>query len=159
MLTSDQRREYISKIKQLPVIIEKAVASLNDSQLDTPYGEGKWTVRQVVHHLADSHMNAFIRMKLVLTENHPTLKAYEQDDWAKTPDAHKLPVASSLAILKGLHERMNALLSSASEDDFRRTAFHPENGEMTLDDLVAIYGKHGEKHVESIIALRGRKGW
>jgi len=104
MLTAIERQEMISNIQQLPAQVESAIKGLDDQQLDTPYRDGGWTSRQVVHHLADSHLNAFIRMKLILTENHPTLKPYDQDAWANLADV-KQPVHSSISILRGLHER------------------------------------------------------
>lgn len=159
MLTSVQREELINKMRQLPDQIEAAIRGLGDEQLDTPYGPGKWTPRQVVHHLADSHMNAFVRMKLVLAEDKPTLKPYNQDIWARFEDASKLPVAPSLAIIRGLHERMVYMLEHAKESDFARPAHHPEHGEITLDTLVGIYGRHGEKHCGQITGLRSAKGW
>ena len=159
MLSPAQRNDLIDKMHQLPDQIEAAVRGLDDQQLDTPYGPGKWTPRQVVHHLADSHMNAFVRMKLILAEEKPTLKTYNQDEWAKFDDASKLPVAPSLAILRGLHERLVHMLKHASDSDFARPAHHPERGEVTLDDMVVIYGRHGEKHCGQINGLRAAKGW
>lgn len=159
MLTPVQRKELIDKMRQLPDQIEAAVHGLDDQKLDTPYGPGKWTPRQVVHHLADSHMNAFVRMKLVLTENKPTLKPYNQDDWAKFEDASKLPLAPSLAIIRGLHERLVYLLEHTKESDFQRPGVHSERGNITLDDLVSTYGRHGEKHCGQINGLRAAKGW
>ena len=159
MLTAPQRKELIDKMRQLPDQVAAAVRGLDDQQLDTPYGPGKWTPRQVVHHLADSHMNAFVRMKLVLAEDKPTLKPYNQDDWAKFDDAAKLPVNSSLAIIGGLHERLVHMLDHAKDADFQRVAHHPERGDITLDDLVVLYGRHGEKHCGQIIGLRSAKGW
>ncbi|HWO58289.1 MAG TPA: putative metal-dependent hydrolase [bacterium] len=159
MLSAAERQELIEKMRQLPDQIEAAVRGLNDAQLDTPYGPGKWTVRQVAHHLADSHMNAIIRMKLVLAEDNPTLKPYNQDDWARFEDAAKLPVAPSLSIIRGVHERMVHMLRQAPESAFRRTAHHPEHGTITLDDLVGIYGRHGEKHCGQITGLRSARGW
>lgn len=159
MLTVQQRSELIDKMRQLPDQIDSAVRGLNDAQLDTPYGPGKWTPRQVVHHLADSHMNALIRMKLVLTEDKPALKGYSQDDWAKFDDAAKLPVNSSLAIIRGLHERLVYMLEHTKESDFQRAGVHSERGDITLDDLVVTYGRHGEKHCAQINGLRSAKGW
>ncbi len=159
MLTAPQRKELIDKMRQLPDQIDASVRGLNDSQLDTPYGPGKWTPRQVVHHVADSHMNAFVRMKLVLAEDKPTLKPYNQDDWAKFDDAAKLPVNSSLSIIRGVHERLVYMLDHADESDFQRVAHHPERGDITLDDLVFIYGRHGEKHCGQINGLRSAQGW
>lgn len=159
MLTPAQRKELIDKMRQLPDQIEAAVRGLDDAKLDTPYGPGKWTPRQVVHHLADSHMNAFVRMKLVMCEDKPTLKPYNQDDWAKFEDASKLPVAPSLSIIRGLHQRLVHMLDHARESDFARPAHHPEHGEISLDTLVGIYGRHGEKHCGQINGLRAAKGW
>ena len=158
MLSKQERTKLIDNIRKLPGILENAVRQLNESQLDTPYREGGWTVRQVVHHLADSHMNAYIRMKLVLMEVHPTLKGYDQNAWALSADT-SLPVAHSVAILKGLHGRWAHLLDTAPDDSWSRTAFHTENGEMTLDSLLTIYGHHGENHVKQITDLRSAKGW
>lgn len=159
VVVSQDRKMMIDMIRQLPVKLRDAVKGLNDEQLNTPYGPGKWTVLQVVHHLADSHMNAFVRMKLILTEDHPTLKPYEQDDWARTREASQYPIESSLNIIFGLHERWCNLLSSVPEAAWKRTAFHPENGEISLVDLLKIYSAHGEKHVGHIMGLRKAKGW
>lgn len=156
---SDQRVQYIDAIAALPGQAESAVAGLDDAALDTPYREGGWTPRQVIHHLADSHMNAFIRMRLIVTEDHPAIKPYDQDAWALLADSSGLPVAPSLAILAGLHDRWAHLLRSLPDDAFSRTAFHPELGEVTLDALVAIYGKHGARHCGQIRDLRDRMGW
>ena len=159
MLKPNERKDMIAKIRELPTKMEAAVSGLNDQQLDTPYGEGKWTPRQVVHHVADSHMQAFGRVKLILTEDRPLIKAYQQEEWAKLVDSNKLPVASSLQILTGLHHRWSTLLESVSEDSWQRTAIHPEHGEMKLEDFLIMYSRHGEKHVGHIMGLRGAKGW
>jgi hypothetical protein len=154
-----ERAAKIAKIKELPALIEKAVAGLSDQQLDTPYRDGGWTVRQVVHHLADSHMNAFVRMKLMLTEDHPTIKPYSQDSWAAQVDYTTMPTAPSLGIIRGLHERWVRLLESLPEAAWGRTANHPERGPVTLDGMLTIYAGHGEKHVEQIMGLRRRRTW
>ena len=159
MLTVDQRKELINKMRELPGQLETVVHGLDDAQLDTPYGPGKWTPRQVVHHLADSHMNALIRMKLVIAEDNPVLKGYNQDDWAKFEDASKLPIGSSLAIVRGVHERLVHMLEHAKDSDFKRVGLHSERGEITLDDLITTYGRHGEKHCGHINGLRTVKGW
>lgn len=156
---SEERLEYFSAIERLPTQARDAVAGLEDAALDTPYREGGWTVRQVIHHLADSHMNSFIRMRLVVTEDHPTIRPYDQDAWAALPDSSTLPVAPSLAILDGLHERWGRMLRSLPDEAFGRTAFHPEMGEVTLDELVAIYARHGTNHCRQILDLRERMGW
>jgi hypothetical protein len=149
-LTAQDRKQMIDKIRNLPALVREAVKGLNDEQLNTPYGPGKWTVLQVVHHLADSHMNAFVRMKLVLTENHPTIKAYEQDDWARTREASQLIQAS--LIISGLHERWCSLLDYCRKRP-KRTAFHPEHGDMVLEDFLKICW-YGENHVGQITSLR-----
>jgi len=155
----DHRSGMLERLRTTPQQLRVAVSGLSDAQLDTPYGPGKWTIRQVVHHLADSHMNAFVRMKLVLTEDKPTLKTYDQDDWADTVDGKSLPIASSLSIIDGLHERMCRMLESVPDSAWSRSAVHPERGDITLDDLLAIYARHGEKHIATITGLRAEKGW
>jgi hypothetical protein len=159
MLTPAERRKKIEGIRTLPASIEAAVKGLNDQQLDTPYRAGGWTVRQVIHHLADSHMNAFVRMKLILTENKPTLKPYDQDAWATLPDTKTAPIQSSLAILRGLHDRWYKLLEGVPDEGWGRTAHHPETGEVSLESQLITYASHGEKHVGHITGLRSAKGW
>ncbi len=159
MLSKSQREEYLRQIEESPQILEATVRDLSDRQLDTPYREGGWTVRQVVHHLADAHMNGYVRVKLILTENHPTLKTYDQNEWAKLADVFTMPVEASLSILRGLHKRWVALLRSIPEGSWSRTAAHPERGEMSLDDMLPLYAQHGVKHVEQIRGLRARQGW
>jgi hypothetical protein len=158
MLSIEERNNKISTIKRLPRDVEAAMSGLTDTQLDTPYREGGWTVRQVVHHLADSHANAFIRMKLILTEDHPTIKPYDQNRWALLIDS-TLPIASSLAILRGLHERWGRLLESLPDSAWSRTGFHPENGDVTLESMLNTYAGHGTKHVGHIMGLRSAKRW
>lgn len=148
----------IEQIRRLPDELRSAVQGLTEEQLDVPYRDGGWTSRQVVHHIADSHMNAFVRMKLILTEEHTSFKPYDQDLWALEPDA-TAPIESSLKIIDGLHTRMTILLEHATPEDFALTAFHPENGEMTLTDLLTIYSSHGANHVKQITGLRERMGW
>lgn len=158
MSTTDQRTAKIAKIAACPPELRKAVDGLSDSQLDTPYREGGWTVRQVVHHVADSHANAFLRFRWIVAEDHPSIKTYDQDVWATLPDM-KLPVAPSLKIIEGLHERWVAFLTALPEDAWSRTAAHPERGEVTMDDLLDIYSEHGAKHAGQITGLRAQKGW
>lgn len=158
-MTDTERKEKIKKIDRLPFQAERAVQGLNDEQLDTAYRVGGWTLRQVIHHLADSHANAFIRMKLMLTEPNPTFKTYEQEEWARTPDAVGFGVESSLAILKGLHARWVHLLNAVPPEGWKRTGMHPENGLMTVDDILTTYARHGENHVAQITGLRKEKGW
>ena len=147
------RAEKIEAIRVLPAELTAAVEGLSDEQLDTPYRKGGWTLRQIVHHIADSHMNAFIRIKLILAEDHPTLKPYNQDEWAKASD-YTVGIEPSLAIVSGVQERMANLLENIREEEWSRTGYHPENGDMTLDDLLNIYSGHGRHHIEQIIGRR-----
>jgi hypothetical protein len=135
------------------------VAGLSPEQLDTPYRDGGWTVRQVVHHVPDSHMNAFIRTKLALTEVDPTIKPYDEKAWSVLADVRNTPIETSLVLLETLHERWNHLLRALSEADFSRTLVHPEHGPRTLDWLVALYAWHGAHHVAHITSLRERMDW
>lgn len=157
-MTQKEIEDRIEKIRQLPVLVEAAVGGLSDAQLDTPYRDGGWTVRQVVHHLADSHLNAFVRMKLIITEDNPTLKTYDQEEWAKLPD-YLLSVDASLSILRGLHGRWVALLNSVPMDGWSRSANHPESGIVQLGDLLTMYAKHGENHLGQITSLKSARNW
>jgi len=159
MITSSEIRAMIEDIRRLPDAIREAILHLNDDQLDTPYRNGGWTIRQVVHHLADSHINAYIRMKLILTENNPTLKPYDQDLWAVLPDARYLPPESSIFILQGIHFRWTVLLDNLTDDALNRTAYHLENGEVTLGSMIKSYSHHGLNHVKQITDLRNKMGW
>lgn len=158
MTTTDQRTAKIAQIEGCPPALRNAVEDLSDEQLDTSYRDGGWTVRQVVHHLADSHMNAFLRCRWLVAEDHTTLKTYDQDVWAGFADS-RLPIASSLGILGGLHERWIRFLNSLPEDAWSRKAVHPDHGDVTLDDLLDIYSAHGVSHVKQITDLRTRRGW
>jgi hypothetical protein len=158
-MTSEERRTKIDLIRALPSVLEEAVKGLNDKQLDTPYRDGGWTVRQVVHHLADAHMNAFIRMKLILTEVKPTIKPYDQNAWAVLSDTTQMPIGVSMEILRGLHDRWSMLLDRVPDGDWTRSAVHPERGEVTLENQLNVYAGHGEKHVGHIMSLRRTKGW
>jgi len=150
--------EKIEAIRKTPTALARALDGLNDEQLDTPYREGGWTPRQIVHHIADSHLNAFVRMKLILTEDHPTLKPYDQDLWARMND-YSRDITPSIAIISGVQERMANVLEAASENDLLRTAHHPDNGTMTLQNLLDMYAGHGKHHVDQIVALREKMGW
>ncbi len=152
------RAAHIENLRQLPGQLRAAVNGLNNAQLDTAYREGGWTVRQVVHHVADSHANAFMRFKLALTEEWPTIKLYDEAAWAKLADS-TLPVEVSLGLITALHERWVALLESMTEDDFRTGFIHPKNGRQTLAQALAIYAWHGRHHTAHVTGLRGRKGW
>jgi hypothetical protein len=149
----------IERIRKMPANLEQEVTGLSDDQLDTPYRDGGWTVRQVVHHLVDSHMNSMIRMKLMLTENHPTLRPYDQDVWAKLPDTNKMGVESSIQELKALHQRWCYFMDHISDEEWQRTGYHPENGDMVLEDFLKIYSHHGENHLKQITDLKKKKGW
>lgn len=158
MFNHEQRQSKIAQIRALPPIIRSAVSGLNDNQLDTPYRDGGWTPRQVVHHVADSHMNAYLRFRWLVTEENPTIKTYDQDLWAALPDS-TLPLDSSMKIIDGLHERWAAFLTSLPEEAWSRKGLHPEHGEVTLDDLLEIYSGHGAHHAGQITDLRARQGW
>jgi uncharacterized damage-inducible protein DinB len=158
-LTPDERRAMIDTIAAAPAKMREAVAGLDDKQLDTPYREGGWTVRQVVHHVPDSHLNAYIRLKFALTEEAPMVKAYDEAEWAKLPDSFQTPTEVSLALLESLHARWVGLMRSMSDADFRRTLNHPENGVMTMDMLLGMYAWHSRHHVAHITGLRERNGW
>jgi len=155
----EARRRRIGDIAALPALLEEAIEGLGDAELDTPYRPGGWTVRQVVHHLADSHMNAYVRVRLVLTEDQPTVKPYDQSLWAGIVDARTAPVGPSLQILRGLHARWVALLESLPDEAFDRSANHPEVGRVTLHWFVDQYAWHCRHHVAHIRGLRERSGW
>ncbi len=146
-------------IEKFPERLTKEVSSLNDTQLDTPYREGGWTVRQVVHHVADSHMNAYIRFKLALTEEIPTIKPYLQDRWAELPDS-KASIDLSLPIIVNVHKRWLIILLNMTPDDFERKLFHPEqNKELILKNFAALYAWHCNHHLAHITELKKREGW
>lgn len=157
-ITESQRRGFIDAIAETPAKLKAAVAGLNDQQLDTPYRPDGWTVRQVVHHLADSHLNSFVRFKLALTEQEPIIKPYDEKRWAELPDS-KTPIDLSLPLIEGLHKRWIVLLNSFGSADWQRTFRHPERGTMTLNDNLQLYAWHGRHHVAHITALRERNGW
>jgi hypothetical protein len=152
------RAAHIETLRQLPVLLREAVSGLTDKQLDTPYRDGGWTVRQVVHHYADSHANSFIRFKLALTEDWPTIKPYDEAAWANLPDS-RLPIDGSLAFIGALHQRWVTLLDSLSEGDFQKGYNHPELGRQNLATALALYAWHSRHHVAHITSLRTRMGW
>lgn len=158
-VTPEMRAGAILEIASTPERVRAAVKGLNDAQLDTPYREGGWTVRQVVHHLADSHMNAYVRWRLALTESEPTIKPYEESAWAKLEDAVHAPIEVSLRLLEPLHERWVRLLHSVKPAEFARTFRHPEHGVRTLDWMLFLYAWHGKHHTAHITELRKQKGW
>jgi len=158
-LTSDERTKMIAEIAEAPARMRKAIGGLTDSQLDTPYREGGWTVRQVVHHVPDSHVNAYTRFKLALTEEHPTIRPYDEAKWAELSDSRDTPLETSLTLLESLHDRWTRLLRAMSADDYRRTLNHPDSGVMSLDTVLGLYAWHGRHHVAHITSLRERMGW
>ena len=158
-LADDDRRVCIERIAEAPARMRAAVAGLNEEQLDTPYRPDGWTVRQVVHHVPESHLNAYTRFKLALTEDVPVIKPYFEDRWAKLDDARQAPIALSLDLLDALHGRWVWFLRSLKPDDWKRTFRHPELGVVTLDKNIALYAWHGQHHVAQITSLRERNGW
>ncbi len=157
--TAQQRDALLVRIEQTPANLANAVEGLTVSQLDTPYREGGWTLRQVVHHVADSHMHSYIRTKFAVAEEHPSIKPYDEGVWANFDDAAAAPVEVSLTLLDNLHNRWVRWFRSLPEDAFSRTLFHPENGDMSLDVIVALYAWHGDHHTAHIRKLRERMGW
>ena len=153
-------KQCIEAIEQHPSLLRKAVKGLNDAQLDTPYRDGGWTVRQVVHHLADSHMNAYTRFKLALTEEHPSIKPYDENAWANLDDAKHLSVEISLSLLEPLHIRWAHMLKRIQLADYSKTVFHPESKrDMSVLFLFQLYAWHGKHHTAHITSLRQRQGW
>jgi uncharacterized damage-inducible protein DinB len=157
--TDAERAVFIDQIAETPARLHEAVRGLTAEQLETPYRPDGWTVKQVVHHLADSHVNSYVRFKLALTEEKPTIKTYDQELWANLSDSKTTRAEVSLALLESLHERWLNLLRSMSSSDFARTLNHPEMGEIDLDRLLALYAWHGRHHVAHITSLRERMGW
>jgi uncharacterized damage-inducible protein DinB len=153
-----ERKEHIDTLRRLPERLRAAVRGLSQAQLDTPYREGGWTVRQVVHHFADSHANSYIRFKLALTEDWPTIKAYDEAAWARLPDS-RMAIEPSLVFADGLHERLVGLLEGMKEEDFERGFLHPERGRMNLAANLALYAWHSRHHLAHITGLRERQGW
>ncbi len=149
----------IAAIEAAPARLRAAVAGLADAQLDTPYRPGGWTVRQLVHHVADSHLNAYVRCKLALTEERPAIKTYEEKLWAELPEAKSAPVEVSLALLAALHERWVLLLRALGESELDRPYVHPEMGDVPLRALLGLYAWHCRHHEAHVTALRARQGW
>jgi uncharacterized damage-inducible protein DinB len=158
-ITESQRRAFVDTIADAPARLAAAVAGLTPAQLDTPYRPGGWTVRQLAHHVPDSHMNAYVRFKLALTEDVPTIKPYEEARWAELGDTSTTPVEVSLALLDNLHKRWVGLLRSLKPADWARKFRHPALGLMSLDQNLALYAWHSKHHVAHITALRERNGW
>ena len=153
------RSANMQTLRQLPERLRAAVNGLSDAQLDTPYREGGWTARQVVHHVADSHANCYIRFKLALTEDWPTIKPYDEAAWANLAESRRLPVDVSLAMIEALHGRWVGLLESLSDEDFQKGFEHPELGRQNLAKVLALYDWHSRHHTAHITNLRARQGW
>jgi len=156
---AEQRQTWIAEIAEAPSQLRAAVAGLNEEQLNTPYRDGGWTVRQVIHHVPESHMNAYIRFKLALTEDEPTIKPYDEAAWAETADVRDTPIEVSLTLLDNLHKRWVVLLKSMSDADFAKQFRHPELGVVPLEKNLALYAWHGKHHAAHITSLRERKQW
>lgn len=158
-LSTDQKKQYVNDIEQAPAKLRDALKGLSDQQINTPYRDGGWTVRQVTHHVPDSHMNAYIRFKLALTEDEPTIRLYMEDRWAELPEAKQAPVEVSLALLDSLHHRWTMMLRNMSDSDWKRNFQHPEMGLLSLEKTLALYAWHGRHHVAHITSLREKMGW
>src|SRR5215471_16953952 len=158
-LTPEERSDLIDDIAQAPSKLRAAIAGLTREQIETPYREGGWTVRQVIHHVPDSHMNAYIRFKLALTEDEPTIKPYMEDRWAQLADTGKTPPEVSLVLLERLHDRWTRLLRSITTDQWKRSFRHPELGLVSLEKNLALYSWHGKHHLAHVTELRKRLGW
>jgi hypothetical protein len=158
-LTDAQRQRLIDQIEETPTKLRAAVEGLSPQQLDSPYRPEGWTLRQVVHHVPDSHLNSYIRLKLALTEDTPTIKPYDEGRWAELDDAQHAPIDISLTLLDSLHRRWVLLLRSLTAQDFARTFFHPELGTVSLEQYISLCAWHGRHHVAHITSLRERMGW
>ena len=158
-VTPEMRAQFIKTIEQLPPNLKDAVENLSSAQFDTAYRPAGWTVRQVVHHIADSHLNSFCRFKFGLSEDEPTIKPYDEASWAEMADSKDAPVELSLNIIDGLHARWTRLLKAMSDADFAKKVKHPEHGAMTLDSLLALYDWHSRHHTAHITKLRERNNW
>jgi hypothetical protein len=158
-LSEEQKNRFLDDIELTPARLKAAVGGLSEAQLDTPYRDGGWTVRQVVHHVPDSHMNSYVRFKLALTEPEPTIRTYMENLWAELPEAKNAPIELSLGLLESLHERWMLMLRAFAPADWKRTFRHPEIGLVSLEKNLALYAWHGRHHVAHITELRKRMGW
>lgn len=158
-VTKEMRKDFIKTIDELPAQLRKEVENLSQQQLDTPYRDGGWTVRQVVHHIPDSHLNAYIRFKLALTEDNPAIKTYEEHLWAELQDTFTTPIEVSLNLLESLHKRWAVLLKSLTDSQFEKTFQHPEWGKITLSKTLALYAWHSRHHLAHITELKKRMDW
>ena len=158
-VTPEMRQRSIAAIRDTPSALRAAVRGLSEAQLSTPYRDGGWTVRQVVHHVPESHMNAFVRFKLALTEDNPTIRPYDEAAWARVADTARTPVDVSLTLLDSLHTRWVVLLESLADTDFARRLVHPDRGPITLDWMLQLYAWHGRHHTAHVTELRKRENW
>lgn len=158
-VTPARRQQAMEAISEAPARLRAAASGLDDRQLDTPYREGGWTVRQVIHHVPDSHLNAYVRLKLALTEDKPTIKPYDEAAWANLADSQSTPIEISQMLLDAVHARWDRLWRSLKTEDFARKLIHPEHGERTIDWLLFVYEWHGKHHTAHITELRKQKGW
>src|ERR1700675_1313508 len=158
-VTPSKRQQAIAELAATPAKMRAAVKGLSDSQLDTPYREGGWTVRQVVHHVPDSHLNAYVRLKLALTEEKPTIKPHNQEAWANVADSKSTSIEVSLTLLSTVHDRWDRLWRSMKPEQFARVLIHPEHGKRSVDWLLFLYEWHGRHHTAHITELRKQKGW
>ncbi len=159
-VTKSDREKYLNEIERLPATMRKVVAGLTDEQLDTPYREGGWTLRQVVHHVPDSHANSYIRYRWALTEDQPAIKAYFEDRWGELPDASSAPVGPSLQLLEALHQRWLLLLRAMNDEDYAHSLIHPDmRNPIRLDTMLALYAWHGQHHIAHIQSLKNRMNW
>jgi hypothetical protein len=158
-MTEQQKAQCLDEIEQTPARLRAAVRGLNDLQLDTPYRDGGWTVRQVVHHVPDSHMNSYVRFKLALTEDEPTIRPYMENLWAELPEAKSAPIELSLTLLESLHQRWMLALRGIKPEEWKRNLRHPEMGLLSLEKTLALYAWHGRHHVAHVTSLRERMGW
>ena len=158
-VTKEMRSDFIKTIETLPSWLSKEVENLSQQQLDTPYRDGGWTIRQVVHHLPDSHINSYVRFKLALTEDNPAIKTYEEHLWAELPDTFRTPIDVSLNLLESLHARWAILLRSLTDEQFEKTFQHPEWGKITLSKTLVLYAWHSKHHLAHITELKKKMGW
>ena len=158
-VSAEERRRHVRDISELPAKLRGAMAGLAPEHLDIPYREGGWTLRQIVHHIPDSHMNSYVRFKLALTEDQHTIKPYDEKLWAEMPEARTEPIEISLDMVDALHQRWSLMLQNMTDADFERSLRHPETGALKLKSLLAGYGWHCRHHVAQIVATRRRMGW
>lgn len=158
-VSRSEREGCLKDVEQLPKQLREAVRGLTDAQLDTPYRPDGWTVRQVVHHVPDSHINSYVRFKLAATEDSPTIRPYMEERWAELPEAKSGPIEMSLSLLDSLHHRWSIFLRNLGDKDFQRTFVHPEYGPFRLEQALALYAWHGKHHVAHVTSLRTRNGW